>query len=265
VFIGWLSPQRPISRLRAGGFYPSGASKRADPCLPAGPARCCFPLCLQFTIILFLAGCGGFSGQSNGDTAPSIPSDSPTSPPLSTNFTSLNFGPVPVRRGSVAILTLENTSNAAIVVSGSLVSGEAFSLQDVASNMVLAPNQSVLMAVNFDPITEGPATDTLTFLSSGSNLPLVITVNGLGVRPRGHFVTLTWNPSTSPVSGYIIYRGILSGGPYTNLTDFPIQANSYTDVTVQPVQTYFYVVTALDSRGVQSVPSNEASVKIPSN
>jgi hypothetical protein len=79
-----------------------------------------------------------------------------------------------------------------------------------------------------------------------------------------HSASLSWTPSVSPdVVGYKVYRGAVSGGPYTQLTAAPVAAASYTDYTVQSRQTYYYVVTAVDSSGNESGYSNEAQALIP--
>jgi fibronectin type 3 domain-containing protein len=43
-----------------------------------------------------------------------------------------------------------------------------------------------------------------------------------------------------------------------------VAGTSYTDVTVQGGQTYYYVTTAIDSGGNESVYSNEATAVVPS-
>jgi fibronectin type 3 domain-containing protein len=76
-------------------------------------------------------------------------------------------------------------------------------------------------------------------------------------------VTLTWTASTSTVSGYNVYRSTVSGGPYTKLTASPVAATTYVDSTVTASQTYYYVVTAVDSSGVESANSAEVSAVVP--
>ena len=78
-----------------------------------------------------------------------------------------------------------------------------------------------------------------------------------------HSVTLTWNASTSTVAGYNVYRGTVSGGPYAKINSSLVAALDYTDSTVQSATTYFYVTTAVDSSGNESVFSNEVSATIP--
>ena len=78
-----------------------------------------------------------------------------------------------------------------------------------------------------------------------------------------HSVSLKWSPSTSTgISYYKVYRGTVSGGPYsllaTNLT-----ATSYTDASVQSGSTYYYVTTAVDSSGMESGYSDVAQAVIP--
>ena len=79
----------------------------------------------------------------------------------------------------------------------------------------------------------------------------------------GHSATLTWQASTSSVAGYNVYRGATSGGPYTAINSSLQAGTSYVDSTVLPGLTYFYVVTAVDSSGNESVNSNEVQAVIP--
>jgi fibronectin type 3 domain-containing protein len=63
--------------------------------------------------------------------------------------------------------------------------------------------------------------------------------------------------------GYNTYSGTKTGGPYTKLTSAPKATTSYTDSTVQSGLTYYYVVTAVDSAGMESAFSTETSAIIP--
>ena len=77
-------------------------------------------------------------------------------------------------------------------------------------------------------------------------------------------MTLNWTASTSSnVTGYNVYRATRSGGPYTKLTSAPVAGTSYTDVTVQGGQTYYYVTTAVDSGNNESVYSNQVTAVVP--
>jgi Fibronectin type III domain/FG-GAP-like repeat len=71
-------------------------------------------------------------------------------------------------------------------------------------------------------------------------------------------VTLAWNPSpSSGVAGYYLYYGT-SSGSYPQF----INIGNTTSGTVSNLaagQTYFFVVTAYNTAGLQSVPSNQVS------
>lgn len=77
-----------------------------------------------------------------------------------------------------------------------------------------------------------------------------------------HSVSLNWNASTtSNVVGYNVYRGTTSGS-YSLLNSMN-SSTSYTDTAVQNGQTYYYVVTAVDSVGAESSYSNPSPAVIP--
>jgi hypothetical protein len=76
-----------------------------------------------------------------------------------------------------------------------------------------------------------------------------------------HKVTLTWAASTTSGVSYSVYRGTISGGPYSLLSS-GVASTSYADTTVQSGTTYYYVTSAVDSTG-QSVYSNEVQAVIP--
>jgi len=70
-------------------------------------------------------------------------------------------------------------------------------------------------------------------LSGGTSPP---PDSGLIIPPitiaPAHSVSLSWAVSSSPsISGYDVYRGTVSGGPYTKLTLLPLLSTSYVDVT----------------------------------
>jgi len=87
------------------------------------------------------------------------------------------------------------------------------------------------------------------------------TAPAAGVQP--HSVTLTWDASVSPVSGYHVYRATNPSAPPGLLGVTPVGTTQYVDSTVEAGHTYFYVVTAFDSANTESELSNEISVTIP--
>jgi hypothetical protein len=74
-------------------------------------------------------------------------------------------------------------------------------------------------------------------------------------------VTLAWDPSPdSEVSGYKLHYGLTSGA-YDQVLDI---GNSTTAVVsgLAAGQTFYFVVTAYNDQGIESLPSNEISVTL---
>ena len=80
---------------------------------------------------------------------------------------------------------------------------------------------------------------------------------------QAHTATLSWTASTSTVAGYNVYRGSVSGGPYALVNTSLVTLQTFTDSAVQSGQTYFYVTTAVDGSGNESLYSNETTAVIP--
>jgi hypothetical protein len=182
---------------------------------------------------------------------------------LAVNPTSLSFGNVNDGTATSLGVTLTNTGNANETISGVNATGAGFSTSGVSAGITLAPNQSTTLTVAFDPATPGAATGTVTVTSSATNSPATISLSGTGVAPTS--VALSWIASTSPdIVGYNEYRGTALGS-YSKLTSSPFAGTAYTDTTVQSGQhiTYYYVVTAVNSSGVESADSNPVSITVP--
>jgi fibronectin type 3 domain-containing protein len=87
-------------------------------------------------------------------------------------------------------------------------------------------------------------------------------MTGTGAAPTQHTVDLSWSASTNVV-GYNIYRGTVSGGPYTMINSSLDGTTAYTDNTVVSGRTYYYVATAVDASSNESGYSNQATAVIP--
>src|SRR5687767_256755 len=87
----------------------------------------------------------------------------------------------------------------------------------------------------------------------------MLALSGLLLVPISAFagrVTLAWDPSPDPVSGYRVYYGTL---PNPRLTGTAVTFGNQTTATILNLSTgvsYYFVVTAY-SAGGESVPSNE--------
>ena len=119
--------------------------------------------------------------------------------------------------------------------------------------------------ISFAPTAGGSTSAILTIVSNASNSPASVSLTGDGVTapPVQHTVHLTWDPSTSVVAGYRVYRSTVSGNFGNPLYMPPVDVLTYDDATVASGTTYYYTVTAVDSAGVESVHSNPATAAVP--
>jgi len=88
-------------------------------------------------------------------------------------------------------------------------------------------------------------------------------VNFTATVQQTHSVALSWNASTSVVTGYNVYRSTVSGTGFTRVNSALVAVLVYTDTAVQNGTTYYYVTTAVDSTGMESAYSNQVSAVIP--
>jgi hypothetical protein len=151
--------------------------------------------------------------------------------------------------GSTATLTLSGTASGQTKTDAS--GNYSFSNLTKGSYLV-APSQS---GYAFSPST---AAETI----KNTN------INGVNFTaaalPVQHSVALSWTASTSSdISGYKVYRGTVSGGPYTLISSSLIGGTAYIDSSVSAGLTYYYVATAVDSGNVESGYSDQAVAIVP--
>jgi hypothetical protein len=147
------------------------------------------------------------------------------------------------------------------------VQAQALNACDLTGNAVvdiLDVELAVNMALGLVSCTAnvaGPGVCNIVVVQRVTNAAL----SGTCLTGVPHSASLNWTASTSSnVTGYNVYRATQSGGTYTKLTSSPVAGTSYTDVTVRAGQTNYYVTTAIDSGGNESVYSNEATAVVPS-
>lgn len=182
---------------------------------------------------------------------------------LSVSPSTLSFGSVKLNASTSQTVSLKNTGNSNITISSVSATGTGFSDSGVNAGLVLSPSQSANLNVTFDPTSSGAVSGSVAIASNAANSPESIQVSGTGVTT--HTVALAWSSSTSSgVVGYNVYRGTALG-TYSKLNSSPLAGTSYSDATVQSGQniTYYYVVTAVDSTGVESTDSNQATAIVP--
>ena len=180
---------------------------------------------------------------------------------LAVSPTSLSFGNVTVGSSSALNGSLIASGASVTVSSASLNNGE-FVLSGISLPTTIPAGQSAPFTVTFTPQTSGATAASLSFSSNASNSPSVQTMTGTGTAATQHTVDLTWDASSGAV-GYNIYRGTVSGGPYTMINASLDSTTAYTDSTVVSGQTYYYVATAVNSESEESGYSNLAQAVIP--
>jgi len=180
---------------------------------------------------------------------------------LAVSPTSLSFGNVVVGSSSALNGTVTASGASVTINSASLNNGE-FVLSGISLPATLAAGQSATFTVTFKPSASGATSASLSFSSNASNSPTVQTMTGTGTTATQHTVDLTWNASSGAV-GYNVYRGSVSGGPYTMINSALDSTTAYTDNTVVSGQTYYYVATAVDASSNESGYSNQATAVIP--
>ena len=176
--------------------------------------------------------------------------------------TTLDFGSIVVGTSTSLAGTLTATGSSVTVSSATSNSSE-FTLSGLSFPVTLAAGQSASFSFTFRPQASGTDTASISFISNASNSPTVASMTGSGALSPLHSVDLSWTPSTSAVVGYNIYRSGTSDGPYAKINPALNAAAAYTDNTVQAGVTYYYVTTAVDASGVESVYSNQAPAVVP--
>ncbi|HZG84912.1 MAG TPA: hypothetical protein VE009_08375, partial [Paenibacillus sp.] len=83
---------------------------------------------------------------------------------------------------------------------------------------------------------------------------------GLNAMMNQGKVRLVWEPVLEGVSTYAIYRSDASGVGYAKMGEST--TTEYLDTAIMHGSTYYYVVKAIDGKGAESEPSNEAMVTV---
>jgi len=183
---------------------------------------------------------------------------------LGINPTSLSFGNVTTGTSSATQnVTITNTGNSNVAISQINLSGAGYSMTGGSAPVTLTPSQNITLVVQFSPTLAGAVSGSISIVSNATGSPAAIALSGTGVTPVQHSVALSWNASTSTVSGYNVYRSTVSGSGYTKVNSLLVAGLTYTDSTVQSGTTYYYVTTAVDSNGMESTHSNQVSAAIP--
>jgi len=182
---------------------------------------------------------------------------------ISVSPTSLSFGNVTVGTSASGSVTLTSSGNASVTIAAVSVSGTGFSVSGNWNGTILNAGQTAPLNMEFTPTAGGNVTGSVTVTSNATNSPTTIALSGTGVVSTSYSVELSWSPSVSSgVTGYNVYRGTVSGGPYSKIDLTPVSGLTYTDTNVQ-AGPYYYVVTSLTSSGLESGYSAQVAASVP--
>jgi hypothetical protein len=209
--------------------------------------------------LLLLLGCQGVSTGSSGGSGPS------SSPQLSVSPATLALGSVVAGSSATASGNLI-ASGGSITITGATSSSTTFSIGGLSLPTTIAAGQSVPFSVTFSPQVAGTASATVTFTSTAQPSTTTQALTGTGAAASTHSVNLSWNPSTSSISGYNIYRASYSGscGSFNKINSLLNTGTLYTDLSVAGGTSYCYAATAVDTSNQESGYSNIVSnIQIP--
>ena len=223
---------------------------------------------LFFVLVIFVLsaiGCGGTKTAGGSATPTPTPNPSPTpgSPSLSATPSSLGFGSQALNTSITQPVKITNIGTVAVTITQDSIVGSGFTV-GITTPINLNPGSSVTVPVVFNPSAAGTVNGSLSLMSNSTTI-ISIPLSGTGVAPLAHTVDVSWAASTSPsLQGYNVYRSTVSGGPYTKLsTTLSSTTLLFTDTSPVSGKQYFYVVTALNTSGVESAASSEVTVTIP--
>jgi hypothetical protein len=119
-------------------------------------------------------------------------------------------------------------------------------------------------AISGNPTTSGSSTFNVMVRDSTISTRQTTTASITITNGISHSVVLTWGASpSSAASGYNVYRSNTRGDGYAKINSTPVSGLTYSESTVVSPQTYYYVITAVDSVGDESDFSVELQEAIP--
>jgi hypothetical protein len=184
--------------------------------------------------------------------------DQLTVDPLTIEFGTVSAGSVVDQIGTLI------ASDSEVTISSANISTSEFTLGGLSFPFTIPAGGRQEYTVAFAPQSDGPVYGVLSFFSDAGNSLTVQGLVGVGGVHESHTVNLSWNASGSQgVIGYNVYRSETSGGPYYRINSSLDPNTVYADMYVLDGDTYYYVATAVNSSGQESVYSNETQAVVP--
>jgi hypothetical protein len=115
---------------------------------------------------------------------------------LTISPTSVNFNSVAVGSNNPQTITLTNTGNASLTISGSSVSGTGYSISGLSVGQIITAGGNATFTAKFTPTAEGTAVGSISISSNAPNSPATIGLTGIGTQPLVSATPTTGNLGT---------------------------------------------------------------------
>lgn len=197
---------------------------------------------------------------------------------MNPNLTVATSGSVSVTAGQLATVSVSTAAsygfNSTVALSSS-TSTAGVSASLTPTSLAAPGSGTSKLTVRTSPSTP-IGSFSIIVTAKGGGLTKTTTV-GLTVQSPGtpsspsvgHLVTVDFSPSATPNVTYNLYRCVGSTTVCAQSWNFqrvnitPVTAAPYVDLAVSTGLTYYYTVTAVDSRGIESDMSNIAAATVP--
>jgi hypothetical protein len=212
------------------------------------------------------------AGSYSGAVTLSATGATPVTVPVSFTVTAApaSIAVSPASLSFTATQGAANPANQSLTITSTGGGSLSWNVSDNANWLSLNPTSGsstpgpVTASVNTSGLVAGTYNAAITVTASGAtNTPQTVLVSLVVTAPSTSAATLTWNASTSSdVAGYKVYRATTSGAYGAPVATLQVNATSYIATGLQSGTTYFFVVTAFDTSGNESLHSNEVSKSI---
>ena len=129
----------------------------------------------------------------------------------------------------------------------------------------IQPGQSgtYTLTASFANLAAGSYSGTATISGGGITKQVPVTLTLTAGTSASNTASLAWSANTdSDLAGYKVYAGTSSGHYAAPITTLPKTTTSYTVTGLQTGTTYFFVITAYDNAGNESLHSSEVGKAI---
>ncbi len=162
-------------------------------------------------------------------------------------------------RGVGDVFLYNGNSYVSLVIQGEKPETVAFRIYDVSEGAFLDVNYTT--QTNPGESLGNPSADDYIAIAAITQQDIILAPTNLKALSGKDSVKLKWVPSTSAyLAGYNVYRSLTSDSGFARVNTGLVTGDYYTDNSdLANGSTYYYYMTALDSSGKESDPSDTAS------